>query len=300
MYFEKLVTNETNDSIKDSAVKAVKDASKSGSEKAVKFIHDLSEISFFEIILVVSATWLAIWIIRRLFPYIADRAPQRLRLFLLGAVPILRLILLTIAILWIVPIIFNVTFENFIIAAGAISVAIGFAFKDYFSSLVAGVVAVFEKPYRPGDWVKIGGDYGEVTSVGLRALSIRTPSDDTVTIPHDKIWQENVLNANDGVKTLMCVVNFYIHPDHDATRLRRMLRDVGLTSPYLRYDRPVVVMLSETPMGTHYKLKAYPFEMRDQFSLISDLTIRGKIAIKESGGREVSLPTLTGGELGEP
>ena len=299
MYAEKLAGNGTSESVKDAAAGAVRKASGSGSEKAIKFINDLSEISFVEIILVASVTWLAIWVIRRLFPYVADRAPQRLRLFLLGAVPILRLILLTIAILWIIPILFNVTFENFIIAAGAISVALGFAFKDYFSSLVAGVVAVFEKPYRPGDWVKISGDYGEVTSVGLRALSIRTPSDDTVSIPHDKIWQENVINANDGVKTLMCVVNFYVHPDHDATQLRRMLRDVGLTSPYLRYDRPVVVMLSETPMGTHYKLKAYPFEMRDQFSFISDLTIRGKIAIEESGGREVSLPSLIGGEHGE-
>ena len=296
MFDKNSVMTKANESVKDAAVKAVKDASENGSEKAVKFIHDLSEINFFEIIVVVAATGLAIWTIRRFLPYVADRAPQRLRLFLLGAVPILRLILLTIAILWIVPIIFNVTFENFIVAAGAISVALGFAFKDYFSSLVAGVVAVFEKPYRPGDWVKIGGDYGEVTSVGLRALSIRTPADDTVTIPHDKIWRENVLNANDGAKTLMCVVNFYVHPDHDATRLRRILRDVGLTSPYLRYDQPVTVMLSETPMGTHYKLKAYPFEMRDQFSFISDLTIRGKLAIEESGGREISLPLMSGGE----
>ncbi|MDB4766570.1 mechanosensitive ion channel family protein [bacterium] len=299
MFFVQLMVNEKNDSVKDAAAKVVKDASESGAEKTVKFINDLSEINFLEVIVVAAATGLAIWAVRRLGPYLADRSPQRLRLFLLGAVPILRLIFLTMAILWIIPIIFNVTFENFIVAAGAISVALGFAFKDYFSSLVAGVVAVFEKPYRPGDWVKIGGDYGEVTAVGLRSLSIRTPADDTVTIPHDKIWQENVLNSNDGAKTLMCVVNFYVHPDHDATRLRRVLRDVGLTSPYLRYDHPVVVMLSETPMGTHYKLKAYPFEMRDQFSFISDLTIRGKIAIEENGGREVSLPSLTSGEAGD-
>ena len=299
MFAEELMQSEKSESVKNAAVKAVKDASESGSEKAVKFIHDLSEINFIEILFVAAATGLVIWAIRRLVPYVADRAPQGLRLFLLGAVPILRLILLTIAILWIIPIIFNVTFENFIVAAGAISVALGFAFKDYFSSLVAGVVAVFEKPYRPGDWVKIGGDYGEVTSVGLRALSIRTPADDTVTIPHDKIWQENVLNSNDGANTLMCVVNFYVHPEHDATKLRRILRDVGLTSPYLRYDQPVIVMLSETPMGTHYKLKAYPFEMRDQFSFISDMTIRGKIAIKECGGQEVSLPALTGADSGE-
>lgn len=297
---QKSVDQETKNAAKDAAEQAAEGAAENatenvaenGSEEAVKLIHDLQEISFIEIFLVVGVTWLAIWTIRRLFPYVADRAPQRLRLFLLGAVPILRLILLTAAILWVVPIIFNVTFENFLVIAGAVSVAIGFAFKDYFSSLVAGVVAIFEKPYRPGDWVKISDDYGEVTAVGMRALAIRTPSDDIVTIPHDKIWKENVLNSNDGAKTLMCVVNFYVHPEHDAALLRRALSDVGLTSPYLNFEKRVIVMLNETPMGTHYKLKVYPYDMRDQFDMISDLTMRGKIAIKECGGREISIPSL--------
>lgn len=267
-------------------------AAEAGSEKAVKLLNDLQDINFLEIFAVVLATWIAIWLIRRTFPYLADRAPQRLRLFLMGAVPILRLLLLSLAILWVIPIVFNVTLENFIVITGAVSVAIGFAFKDYFSSLVAGVVAIFERPYRPGDWVEISGDYGEVTAVGMRAIAIRTPSDDIVTIPHDKLWRENVSNSNDGAKTLMCVVNFFVHPQHDAARLRSALHDVALTSPYLNFDRPVTVMLNETPMGTQYKIKAYPFEMRDQFQFITDLTMRAKVAIGENDAKEVSLPAM--------
>lgn len=265
------------------------------SEKAAKLLNDLQDINFLEIFAVVLATWLAIWLIRRMLPYLADRAPQRLRLFLMGAVPILRLLLLALAILWIIPIVFNVTLENFIVITGAVSVAIGFAFKDYFSSLVAGVVAIFERPYRPGDWVEISGDYGEVTAVGMRAIAIRTPADDIVTIPHDKLWRENVSNSNDGAKTLMCVVDFFIHPQHDAARLRAVLHDVALTSPYLNYNRPVMVMLNETPMGTQYKIKAYPFEMRDQFQFITDLCMRAKVAISENDAKEVSLPAMMEG-----
>lgn len=271
---------------------AATNAADSGSEKAAKLLNDLQEINFLEILMVVAATWLAIWLIRRTLPYLADRAPQRLRLFLMGSVPILRLGLLSLAIIWVIPIIFNVTLENFIVIAGAVSVAIGFAFKDYFSSLVAGVVAVFERPYRPGDWIEINGDYGEVTAVGMRAVAIRTPSDDVVTIPHDKLWNENISNSNDGAKTLMCVVNFYVHPQHDAERLRSVLHDVALTSPYLNFDQSVLVMLNETPMGTHYRVKAYPFEMRDQFLFTTDLTMRGKVAIEENEAREVSLPAM--------
>jgi len=265
-------------------------AAQQGQEKAVQLINDLQDISFTKIGLIIIGTWLAIVVSRKALPYLAERGPSQVRLYLLGSVPIIRLMLLVTAILWVIPIVFNVTFQNFLVIAGAASVAIGFAFKDYVSSLIAGIVAIIERPYRPGDWVKIAGDYGEVRSVGLRAIRIRTPSDDIITVPHDRIWNNNISNANDGSRTLMCVVKFYVAPNHDAARLRSALQDVALTSAYLEYSKPVLVMLSETPWGTLYKLKAYPFDLRDQFGFISDLTVRGKQAIAEAGAVEVSAP----------
>ncbi|UVW29295.1 mechanosensitive ion channel family protein [Massilia sp. H6] len=257
-----------------------------GAKKASKLLNDLQDISFTKIGLILAGTWLVVLIARTLLPYLAERGPSRMRLFLLGGVPIIRLLMLVLAILWVIPIIFNITLQNFLVISGALGVAIGFAFKDYASSVIAGVVAIFERPYRPGDWVRIGDDYGEVRAVGMRALEICTPADDIVHIPHGKLWESNIANSNDGARTLMCVASFYLRPDHDAARVRCALRDVAMTSAYLEYARPVLVMLAETPLGTHYQLKAYPFDMRDQFHFISDLTTRGKLAIAEAGAIE--------------
>jgi small-conductance mechanosensitive channel len=261
-----------------------------GAEQAAKLIHDLHDISFLRIGLIVAGTWGAIWLIRRLLPYLADRGPSQLRLTLLGAVPIARLGLLTLAILWVAQLIFVINLQNFFFVAGVVSVAVGFAFKDYVSSLIAGVVAVFERPYRPGDWIKLGDDYGEVTAVGLRTVTLRTPADDVIAAPHARIWTENVANSNDGSRTLMCIADFYLAPGHDADRVRAALYDVAFTSAYLGYGKPVAVMLKQTPWGTHYKVKAYPFDMRDQFAFVSDLTVRGKRAVADAGGAEVAAP----------
>jgi small conductance mechanosensitive channel len=264
-----------------------------GQQKAAKLLNDLQDISFTKIGLILIGTWLVILLARKLLPYLAERGPSQLRLYLLGAVPIIRLLLLVVAVLWVIPIVFNITLQNFLVISGALGLAIGFAFKDYASSLIAGIVAIFERPYRPGDWVRIGGDYGEVRSIGMRTLEICTPADDIVHVPHEKLWQHNIANANDGARTLMCVASFWLRPDHDAARVRAALRDVALTSAYLEYDKPVLVMLAQTPRGTHYQLKAYPFDMRDQFHFISDLTMRGKVAIAQAGGFEA----LTYGSL---
>ena len=91
-------------------------------------------------------------------------------------------------------------------------------------------------------------------------------------------------------RTLMCVADFYVHPDHDAEALRDALREVAMTSAYLEYDKPVLVMLADEPFGTHYQVKAYLFDLRDQFAFISDLTARGKQAIRRAGGKFVTAP----------
>jgi small-conductance mechanosensitive channel len=263
---------------------------RSVSEQTVKLFNDIQDINFVEIGIVVLVAWGLTAASKRMLPRVAERAPSRLRLYLLAAVPVIRLLMMLLAVFWIFPIVFNVTFQNFLVIAGGASVAIGFAFKDYVSSLIAGIVAVFERPYRPGDWVKIGGDYGEVQSVGLRALTLRTPSDDIVTIPHLTMWTKNVSNGNDGAKTLMCVADLYVAGTHDAALVRKRLRDVAMSSAYLDYRKPVVVILTQEPWGTHYKLKAYPYDMRDQFMFVSDLVVRGKQVLAELEVTEVSAP----------
>jgi len=268
-------------------------------EKAAQLLNDFQEISFLKIALILGVSFFVIWIIRRMLPYLANRGPSQLRLYILGAVPVLRLTIILAAILWIIPLVFNITVQNFLVIAGAASVAIGFAFKDYVSSLIAGVVAIFERPYGPGDWVEIEGDYGEVVTVGIRAIRLRTAEDNVITVPHDRIWSNNISNANTGAQTLMCIAHFYLEPDHDAVEMRKVLTDVGLTSAYLNYKKPCFVVVEQMAFGTHYQLKAYPFDLRDQFMFISDMTERGKMALARIGGRELSMAFNTVPEKGK-
>ncbi len=258
--------------------------------KATQLLNDIQDISFIQIGLIIFGAWFLIFFIRKTFPLLAERGPSQIRLYLLGAVPIIRLFLIILSIVWIIPLIFNITFQNFLFIAGGASVAIGFAFKDFVSSVIAGVVAIIERPYRPGDWVEIDGDYGEVKSVGMRAITIITASDDTIVIPHEKIWTKNISNANDGARTLMCVIEFYLEPNHDGKMVKNKFYDVAMTSAFLNYDKPVKIVADQTMQGTRYKIKSYPFDLRDQFEFITDITIRSKEALKELGIKEISFP----------
>ena len=232
---------------------------------------------------------------QRALPWLASRLHGRRRLFVLAMVPVLRLLFIVLAFLAIAPILIEPSLQNMVALLGVAGLAIGFALKDLVSSLVAGVVAVGEMPYRNGDWIEIDGAYGEVRHVGMRIVKIVTPDDTVVSIPHSRLWDAPVFNANDGSPRLMCVAEFYLHPRHDAARVRQALMDVGLTSAYLHFGKPVVVIAQEKPWGTQYRLKAYPVDARQQFDFITDMTVRGKAALAALGVEFAVAPALAGG-----
>lgn len=263
----------------------------------MRVFNRLDQISFVEIAVIVVVAWVLIKLAERLFPWLARRVSARMRMYLLPSIPVVRLIILLIAIILIVPMVIKTSLQNLVAILGLTAVALGFAFKDYISSLIAGIVAIYERPYRVGDWVTIGGAYGEVQSMNLRALRLYTLDDTVVSIPHINIWNQNIYNANDGSRNLLCVTNFYLDPDHDAALAIQKLHDVALTSPYLDLNHRIRVVVQEQPWGTHYRIKAYPLDSRDQVPFISDLTVRGKAALAGMGinpARAIPAPIAQG------
>lgn len=250
-----------------------------------RLFNSLDRGAWLELALIVAAAFLLIRAEQRLLPWLANRLHGRVRHYLLASVPLLRLLILLVTILLAVPILIEPSLRNMVALLGAAGLAIGFALKDYVSSLIAGVVAAFEQPYRPGDWVELDGHYGEVVYVGMRTVALVTPDDDDVTVPHLKLWDSAVRNGNNGGPVLQCSALFHVHPEHDARRAREILEDVALTSPYLNFDEPVTVVTKEEDWGTVYRIRAYPVDPRQQFRFVSDLTVRGREALARIGAR---------------
>jgi len=229
--------------------------------------------------------WLVMAIIRWAIRHLAEKAPARLRLFILRLLPISRLLIGIGAVVVIVPILIEPKFQNVIALVASAGVALAFAFKDYATCLVAGLITVLENTYQPGDWIEVDGIYGEVKSIGLRAARIVTPDDTEVSIPHLRLWSASIFNASSGNRSLLCVTDFYLHPEHDAFAVRKCLAEIAEGSNYRKHDSPVIVIVLEKPWGTHYRVKAYVKESRDQFLFITDITVRGKEALRSMGAR---------------
>ncbi len=116
--------------------------------------------------------------------------------------------------------------------------------------------------------------------IGLRAVHIVTSDDNEVMIPHYQFWAKKISNATNGSRSLMCVANFYLNPNHDGQAVKSMLEQIVETSSYREPDSKISVLAEEQPWGTHFKVKGYVHESREQFKFTTDLTLRGKDALR--------------------
>jgi len=243
----------------------------------------MRKLTWQDVLLVLAVLLLArllVLLVRWAVRHTAEKLPPRLRLTILRVPPIARLLIDVGAIAIVVPMLVEPTFQNIVALLASIGLVLAFALKDYGSSLVAGLVTILENTYQPGDWIEVEGTYGEVKAIGLRAVHLVTPDDTEVIIPHSRLWSASIFNASSGNRGLLCVADFYLHPDHDAFTVRRRLTEVAVSSSYRKPDTPVTVIVLEKPWGTHYRGKAYVKESREQFLLITDLTMRGKEALQ--------------------
>ena len=257
------------------------DAARDTAEETKELVSKINKDKVIQALLILVAAYLILKILDRLVIWLSERIAKEWRLKVKQFLPFLRMLVLSSATIILMNLFLNLSPENILAVTGTVAVALGFAFKDYVSSIIAGIVGLFESPYGVGDRIKIGDYYGEVISYGLRSVRIQTPDDNTITIPHNKIWTEAVSNANAGALEAQVVTKFYFAHDVEVNLVRKILYRVAQTSKYTALKLPIVVVMEEKPWGTVFKLKAYPLDARDEFIYQTDLIVRAKQAFSK-------------------
>ena len=146
-------------------------------ENASKIISDITLEKIIHGLIVVAFAYGGLWAINKLINWLSEKVALKYRLSVKQSLPFLRAFTTGLAIVILLNLYLNLSANNVIAITGTVAVALGFAFKDYASSLIAGIIALFESPYQVGDRVKIGDHYGEIISYSLRGILIKTPDD---------------------------------------------------------------------------------------------------------------------------
>lgn len=77
---------------------------------------------------------------------------------------------------------------------GVIGLSLGLAFKEILSNLGSGIIILFFKPFKTGDYIEGAGVEGNVDDIQIFSTILKTPDNKTIIVPNSKLTSDNIIN----------------------------------------------------------------------------------------------------------
>lgn len=143
-------------------------------------------------------------------------------------------------------------------AAGVFSVAIGFASQTSASNLISGLFLVAERPFTVGDIIRVGSTTGEVLSIDLLSVKLRTFDNLFVRIPNESLIKSEVTTVTRfPIRRLDIMVG--VAYKEDLKKVRATLDELANKNPLcLEEPKPIYIFqgFGESSLDIQYSVWA--------------------------------------------
>lgn len=143
-------------------------------------------------------------------------------------------------------------------AAGILSVAIGFASQTSASNLISGLFLMIERPFIVGDIIRVGSTTGEVLSIDLLSVKLRTFDNLFVRIPNESLIKSEMTTLTRfPIRRLDIMIG--IAYKEDLKKVREILNNVAAKNPLcLEEPKPIYIFLEfgESSINIQYSVWA--------------------------------------------
>jgi small-conductance mechanosensitive channel len=162
-----------------------------------------------------------------------------------------------------------------------VSVAVGFAAQTSASNLISGIFLMSEGPFVVGEVIQVAGTTGEVLSIDLLSVKLRTFDNLYVRVPNETLVKAQITNLT---RHPIRRYDMQVSVGYDAkiANVTAVLMDVAAKNPLaLREPRPVIIFQSFGDSAVNLQFSVWT--ARDNY-----LDLRNSIAedIKEAFDRE--------------
>ncbi len=170
----------------------------------------------------------------------------------------------------------GVNFQNVAIVAGALSVGIGFGLQNIVNNFVSGLILLFERPVKPGDWIVVGTTEGYVKKISIRYTLIQTFDRADVLVPNSELISSQVTNwmLSDSMGRVVAPVG--VAYGSDTKLVREILNRIAANHALVlvndwRVSGPKVLFMGFGESSLNFELRCFIKDIDYRMSVRSDL-----------------------------
>jgi small conductance mechanosensitive channel len=165
---------------------------------------------------------------------------------------------------------------------GAAGVAVGFSLKDTLGNIAAGIIILFLRPFRKGDFIECGSVNGSVREMGLFAATLETPDGIFISAPNSSIWGLPLKNYSHNPKRRMDITVSISYSDSIDTAFRILNGTINEEKRFLTEPPGQVMVQSLGESGIGITLRAW-VSSGDYWEVYWDQMKNVKEKIQEAG-----------------
>lgn len=149
-------------------------------------------------------------------------------------------------------------------AAGILSVAIGFASQTSASNLISGLFLLGEGSLALGDFIQVGNTRGEVLSIDLLSVKLRTEDNLYVRLPNETLIKSEVINIS-RFPIRRLDVRFGVTYQADLGIVRKTLLELAANLPHC-LEEPAPGMLVDQLGGSGVDLRFFVWVPKEHYA----------------------------------
>lgn len=164
----------------------------------------------------------------------------------------------------------------------ALGVGIGFGLQNVVANFVSGVILLFERPIRVGDWIQVDDLFGIVKTIGIRASKVRTFDGADVLVPNGDLIAARVTNWTLSDRKRRVVFPVGVAYGTPPRQVLGILADVARALPAVLADpEPTVVFRGFGDSSLDFEIRAWTDA--DWVVVSSDLAVAAYEALDAAG-----------------
>lgn len=177
---------------------------------------------------------------------------------------------------------FGFNTNSIVALLGAAGIAIGLALKDTLSNIAAGIMMLFLRPFKTGDFISFNGTMGTVTEINLFTVTLKTPDGQYISAPNSNVWGATLVNSTrNGTRRMDLVVGVSYSDDLDAGF--RVLRKLVDEEPrFLKDPEPQLMVQSLGDSSVNLQIRAWA-TVDDYWSIWWEMQLKLKTEIEAAG-----------------
>jgi small conductance mechanosensitive channel len=230
------------------------------------------------IVLLLVGLWFAGWADRSVRRLLGNRVEPTLCGVLASIARYGILVLVLVAVLGQI----GIQTTSILAALGAAGLAIGLAMQGTLSNIAAGMMLLWLRPFRVGDYIDTGSVAGTVKELGLFASELHTWDGVFLFVPNSQLWNTRVLNYS-RLPTRMVDLKFGVAYGDDLVKGQQVLLHLVTGDTRIRADTaPIVFVNSLGDSAVELALRFWVVN-GDYWTLRREMTERGKHALEAAG-----------------